>query len=434
MKSSGKRIKILLIQPENPRIHRFRKWQFNNFAQITIPYLAAYINTGQYDVRIIDEYNQKIPYNESFELIALTVNTANANHCYRISSRFRAKGASVVMGGPHATIMSGEAQTHCNHLIVGEAEETWPEFLNDFYNGVAKERYQSAKAPGLNGIPFPRWDMLKKRNAIMKSSVIASRGCPYNCDYCNLKQIYHDRFCTRPTNEVICEIKRMKSGYLIFWDDNFFADKAFALKLMRQLQPLKKKWAAQVTLNSCADEELLATAQQSGCLYLFVGLESFSQDSLASVNKNINKTDRYESIIKSIHAHKIMIQAGIIFGFDTDTSGIFDTTLRACERMGIDGVTASLLSPLPGSKIYEKLKAENRLTTDDWSYYDSKTNVAFFPKNMSAEQLYNGYMDFRKRFYSFSSFIKRMKVSKCRILYNFMINLGYRLAIKDLKI
>jgi hypothetical protein len=195
MENSRKRIKILLIQPENPRIHKFRKWQFNNFAQITMPYLAAYINIGQYDVRIIDEYNQKIPYNESFRLIALTVNTANANHCYRISSRFRAKGTSIV---------------------------------------------------------------------------------------------------------------------------------------------------------------------------------------------------------------------------------------------GIDGVTASILSPLPGSKIYEKLKAENRLITDDWSYYDSKTNVAFVPKNMSAEQLYNGYMEFRKRFYSFSSFIKRMNVSKCRIFYNFMINLGYRLAIKEM--
>jgi hypothetical protein len=186
-------IRLLLIQPENRDINRFRRWQFNNFSQITIPYLAAFADVRYYDLTLVDEYCRPIPYHKTFDLVAITVNTPNATHCYEISAKFRRKGAKVVMGGPHATLLPHEVKEHCDYLILGEAEITWPQFLKDFQNGMPKTIYTSDAAPELLNLPLPRWDLLKRRR-MMKGAVIATRGCPYNCRYCNLKQIYHAAF------------------------------------------------------------------------------------------------------------------------------------------------------------------------------------------------------------------------------------------------
>ena len=263
----------------------------------------------------------------------------------------------------------------------------------------------------------------------MKGAVFATRGCPYNCRYCNLKQIYHNCYRMRPIDNVIAEIKAIQSKFFVFWDDSFFADKEYAKSLLNRLIPLKFKWAAQATLNDCNDNELLALAKQAGCLYLFVGLESFSKESLADAGKGVNRIADYAPIIGRIHNNGIMIQAGIVFGFDSDRLDVFDSTLTACEKLGIDGATVSILTPFPKTPVYEQLKSENRLLSGNWSLYNSKTAVSFKPKNMTNAELFEGYTQFRRRFYSLSSFIKRMRVSRTNILLNFIINLGYRLGI-----
>ena len=420
---------ILLIQPENKKINRFRRKQFNNFVQITMPYLAGFINETKYQITLVDEYQQKIPYQRTFDLVAITVNTPNAYHCYAMAEKFRSKGAKVVMGGPHVTLLPDEASGHCDCLMVGEAEAIWPIFLEDFYQGSFQKIYRSETIPDLRNVPLPRWDLLK-RSSLMKGAVFSTRGCPYRCAYCNLKQIYHDSFRSRPTDEVIQEISLMKSRFFVFWDDNFFADKAHALELMESLKPLRKKWAAQVTLADCNNDELLQKAREAGCLYLFVGLESFSPSALRGVNKQINRVGSYQDIIQKLHKHNIMIQAGIVFGFDEDTTATFQHTLDACESLGVDGVTVSLLTPLPQTPVYTQMKREQRLLNEDWSQYNGKTDVVFNPLHMSSEQLLDGYNDFRRRFYSLPSFVKRMRVSRTHLFYNFIMNLGYRLAIK----
>lgn len=237
----------------------------------------------------------------------------------------------------------------------------------------------------------------------------------------------------RPVEEVIKDIKSIDAKYFVFWDDNFFGDIEYAKKLMMELSKYNKKWAAQVTLERCQDEELLKLAKKAGCEYFFVGLESFSEDSLNSVNKGINNVKRYKSLIDLIHKNGISVQAGIIFGFDTDTKGIFKKTLDACNNLGIDGVTVSILTPLPKTPLYEQFKREDRLITTDWEYYNGKTRVAFIPKNMTPQELFQGYMWFRKEFYSIKSIIKRLSVSRTNIIHNFIVNLGYKLSIKGTK-
>lgn len=419
---------ILLITPENAKINRLRKRQFNNFTQVTMPYLAGFIEEAQYRITLVDEYNQRIPFDRAFDLVAITVNTPNATHCYRISERFRSKGARVVMGGPHATLRPEEAARHCDYLVVGEAEQTWPQFLEDFQRGNAQPLYRCDRAPSLQGIPFPRRDLIRHRH-FTKGAVFATRGCPYRCDYCNLKQIYYDDFRVRPLSEVIADIRSMPNRYFVFWDDNFFGDPEYAAALMQALRGLRRRWAAQVTIDRCADERLLRLARDSGCVYFFIGLESFSDAGLGSVNKRFNQATRYRSIIERIHAHGICVQAGIMFGLDSDTKAVFADTLEACESMGIDGVTVSLLTPLPGTRIHDELQRERRLTREDWTAYDGKTDVAFLPKQMTSEELFEGYMWFRRQFYSFRSIFRRMRASRTNLAHNLIVNLGYRWSL-----
>jgi radical SAM superfamily enzyme YgiQ (UPF0313 family) len=423
------RKRILLITPENEEINRVRKRQFNNFTQITMPYLAGFIDESRYQIRLVDEYNQAIPYAWPADLVAITVNTPNATHCYQMAERFRACGAKIVIGGPHGTLRPDETARHCDHLVVGEAEETWPQFLDEFHRGEARPRYVCAQAPLLRGIPIPRRDLIRHR-PFTKGAVFATRGCPYRCGYCNLKQIYHEGFRTRPVHEVIADIRSMRNPYFVFWDDNFFGDAEYAATLMQAMQGMHRRWAAQVSIDRCADEDLLRLARSAGCIYLFVGLESFSREGLASVGKAFNQVARYRQIIDLIHRHGICLQAGIMFGFDADTPEVFADTLRACETLGIDGVTVSVLTPLPGTRVYDELKAQGRLLNENWECYNGKTRVAFTPKHMTPDELFAGYMQFRRSFYSFRSILKRLTVSRTNVLHNLLVNLGYKWSLE----
>ena len=421
---------ILLITPENAEIKRFRRRQFNNFTQITMPYLAGFIDESRYTVSLVDEYNQRIPYELRVDLVAITVNTPNAAHCYGMARRFRLTGAKVVMGGPHVTLVPEEAASHCDHLVIGEAEETWPQFLDEFHRGAARARYACQRTPELRGLPIPRRDLIARR-PFTKGAVFATRGCPYRCGYCNLKQIYQDGFRTRPIHEVVADIGSMSNRYFVFWDDNFFGDVGYAARLMESLRGLRRRWAAQVSIDRCADEDLLRLARAAGCIYLFVGLESFSRKGLASVGKGFNQVAQYGQTIELIHRHGICVQAGIIFGFDADTADVFADTLRSCEALGIDGVTVSLLTPLPGTRVYEEMKAQGRLRNKGWEWFNGKTRVAFVPRQMTSDQLFAGYMLFRRSFYSFRSILRRLSVSKTNVAHNLLVNLGYRWSLGE---
>lgn len=416
---------LLLITPENNEIKRFRACQYNNFIQLTMPYLAGFA-PEEYKMKLVDEHIQAVMF-DAFDVVAITVNTPNAPHVYQMAGKFRQLGAWVVLGGPHVTLLPEEASLYADTIFIGEAEETWPVFLMDFLKGHQKSVYKSAYPPSLEGLPIPRRDLVAG-NRLTKGSVFATRGCPHNCSFCCLKKIYHQEFRARPLDEVVEDIKSIPNRHFVFWDDNFFADPLYTKNLLKELIPLKKKWAAQVTAYSCLDEQLLALAKKAGCVYLFLGLESFSNQSLRDARKEFNVVDQYKLIINKIHGNGICVQAGVVFGFDADNLQTFDLTLDLCESLGVDGATVSILTPYPGSSLYSELKDEGRILPVDWSYYNGKTKVSFKPKQMTPEELLAGYNSFRRQFYSYRSIMKRLAVSRVNIVYNLSMNLGYKRA------
>jgi radical SAM superfamily enzyme YgiQ (UPF0313 family) len=416
-------MRILLITPENRFIKAFRRGQLNNFAQLTMPYLAGFVRKP-HRVTLVDEYNQTVDLDAPADLVGITCNTPNARHVYGLADAFRRRGRFVVLGGPHATLLPEEAQHHADAVVVGEAERTWPQALADAAAGRLQCLYRDEQPPSLAGLPPARRDLLRGRG-LLGNTIIATRGCPHHCSYCNLRQIYHPALRFRPVEEVVAEVKTFRSPFFTFWDDQLFMDASYALKLFAGLAGVGKRWAAMVTLASTRNERLLAAAARAGCSCLFLGLESFSAESLRLANKAFNVVESYEEGIARIHRHNITVQAGIVFGFDGDDASTFEATLRGATRAGLDGATVSILTPFPKTPIFEDLQRAGRLLTRDWSYYNGKTAVAFRPARMSSQQLWEGYMWFRRQFFAPKCILERVRRSGVRPWQSIVLNVGY---------
>jgi len=427
--NAGRGLRVLLITPENPFIRAFRRGQVNNFAQLTMPYLAGFVKSP-HRVTLIDEYNRPVDFDAACDLVGITCNTPNAQHVYRMAAAFRARGRMVVLGGPHATLLPAEADQHADAVVIGEAEETWPQVLEDAARGVLQRRYAAERAPLLDALPRPRRDLLAGRR-LLGETIIATRGCPHRCTYCNLRQIYFPEVRFRPVADIVAEVKSFRSPFFAFWDDHLFMDPAYALSLFEGLAETGKRWAAMVTPASTTDERLLAAAAKAGCACLFLGIESFSRESLLEANKGFNRPEDYGECVARIHRHKILVQAGIVFGFDGDDATIFEKTLAETERIGIDGATVSILTPFPGSLLYQRLEREQRLLTHDWSYYNGKTAVVFEPARMTPAALWNGYLWFRRRFFARRAILNRVRRSGVRPLESLALNWGYRRTLDN---
>jgi radical SAM superfamily enzyme YgiQ (UPF0313 family) len=420
---------VLLITPENPILRAFRRGQVNNFAQLTMAHLAGFVRPP-HRVALVDEYAQRVDLDAPVDLVGITCSTPNASHVYRLADAFRARGRIVVLGGPHPTLLPEEARPHADALVIGEAETTWPRLLEDAARGSLEREYRAAGPPSLEHLPRPRRDLIVGRS-LLANSVIATRGCPHRCAYCNLRQIYAPGLRFRPVEDVVAEVRDIRSPLFAFWDDQLFMDRAYARRLFAGLEGLRRRWAAMVTVASARDEGLLAAAARAGCVCLFLGLESFSTRSLELANKSFNAVDSYDDVVARIHAQGIAVQAGIVFGFDGDDEATFERTLARATRLGLDGATVSLLTPFPGTSVFRDLDRSGRLLTRDWSYFNGKTAVAFRPALMSPEALWNGYMWFRRQFFSRRCILERLGRSGVRPLQSFALNWGYGRAVDN---
>jgi radical SAM superfamily enzyme YgiQ (UPF0313 family) len=390
-------------------------------------HLAAFVRPP-HAVTLVDEYAQPVDLDAAADLVGITCNTPNASHVYRMADAFRARGRIVVLGGPHPTLVPDEARSHADALVIGEAETTWPRLIDDAARGRMQSEYRDPCAPSLDGLPRARRDLIRGRGPLA-STVIATRGCPHRCNYCNLRQIYAPALRFRPVQEVAAEVRSLSSPLFAFWDDQLLMDRGYALRLFAAIEGSKRRWAAMATTASARDDRVLAAAARAGCACLFLGLESFSAQSLDLANKTFNAVDAYGDVVERIHAHGIAVQAGIVFGFDGDDETTFETTLAEATRIGIDGATVSILTPFPGTPLFNDLDRAGRLLTRDWSYYNGKTAVTFQPARMSPEALWNGYMRFRRRFFSRRCTLDRVRRSGVRPLQTLALNHGYASAI-----
>ncbi len=394
-------MKIILISP-------CRDLRLKTPKGAMMPQLALHIIKGvtpsEHHVKIIEEESESVDLDEQCDLVGLSFMTANAPRAYELAAEFKKRGKTVIAGGVHPTILPEEAIKFVDAVVVGEAENQWEDVLNDFQAGTLKKIYRK-EPPTLENYICTK-TKVGRRKIFGIMPVLTTRGCPYNCDFCCVSDIYGKKIRHIPIANVVRDIKETGGSSYMFLDDNIMGDRNYAKELFTAIKPLKIKWVGQASLTFVRDEELIRMASESGCSALFFGVESVSETQLQRMKKSFHEMKELEAAIEKVRDYKILFHASLIFGFDDDDFNTFPETLDFLMRNKIGSASFNILTPYPGTKVYDDLKREGRLLTEDWRYYDHSTCV-FRPKNMSAYELQNGKIWVKKEFSKWSNILKR---------------------------
>ena len=425
-------LKILLVLPDG-RIHKLKFWPLDisfREAPLTVTTLAALIPQDiQADVHITDESIDTVPFHNHYDLVGISCMTGTSTRAYEIADRFRAQGATVVLGGVHVTLLPDEAKQHADAIVTGFAEITWRQLLRDFTRDRLQPVY-SSKTIYLAHLPHPRRDLQRRFGYMVPNTVFVTRGCRGVCDFCTVpaaKFGWH----TRPIPEVIDEIRSIHAKRIVFSDVHLTEDPEYAKAFFKALIPLKKRWGGLASTRIFADDELLDLMHKSGCSFLLIGFESINSDSLATIHKGFNKVGQYQEFVRKLHELNIIIQGCFIFGLDQDDTSVFARTVEMVDHLKIDIPRYAIYTPYPGTKAFQRLEAEQRLLHYHWEYYDTQ-HVVFVPNKMTPQELDDGFKWAYKQTFSFTSTIKRTWGSGKNFPITFVGNLAYKLYIKRL--
>ena len=374
---------------------------------ITLPHLAG-ITPRQHTVNIVNENYEDIDFDEPADLVGITSYTMTAPRVYEIADELRRRGKKVVLGGYHPTAMPQEAIQHADSVVLGEAELTWPEVLHDAERGGLKQFYGPNPDFDMAAIPPIRRDLIRQNPMI--GAVQSTRGCPNQCEFCAIASFCKHAVKQRPVKNVVEEIMQMPNRIFVIHDPSLTVNPAYSRELFKELirQKVHKGWVSNGNSNVLGkiDDEFLNLAKKSGCVEWFVGFESVSQASLNGIKKTVNKVEDFKKTIKRLHNHGMAVQGGIIFGFDQDTPEIFDLTLEKMYEWELDVVEINILTPFPGTPLYDRLEQEGRIVSKDWKRYN-QVDVVFKPKQMTEKELFEGSRKVAKQFYSVPNVIKR---------------------------
>lgn len=394
-------IRLYLINPSNPlvclthvsdsRWNRYRVWKPLGLLAV------AALTPPEWDVTIFDE-NVRVPDYATLpqpDLVGVTAFTSQANRAYEVAAGFRRRGVPVVMGGIHATMCPDEAAARVDAIVTGEAERIWAEVLGDAQRGALRSRYDGAYAD-MDAIPPARHDLLNGDYAF--GSIQTTRGCPLNCSFCSVTAFNGHRYRQRPVAEVVREFAAIREEHVLIVDDNLIGTNRKHLARAKELfrgtiaADLRKRWIAQVTINMADDDELLRLAARAGCVGVFIGFESPTPAGLREVGKKFNLLNGrdFAASVRRIQRHKILVAGSFIMGLDTDQPGIGRQIAAAATRYGVDVLNALFLTPLPGTRLWDKLEPAGRIPTtafpEDWQYYTLTFPVAGY-RNFSGTEL-----------------------------------------------
>jgi len=428
-------MRVVLISPKGP-LYRHRGGIFKRslrYMPLTLTTLASLVPEELgFEIELLDEGIVDVdPAAVQADLVGLTVITGTAMRAYELAAKIRARGIPVVLGGPHVTLVPEDSQPHADAIVVGYAEESWPELLRDFAAGRMRRRYDQRPGLTLENLPFPRRDLLPRGSFLTDDVFEATRGCVHKCDFCVVPSAWGQKPFQKPVEDVVADIRQKGSRKLIFVDLNLIADRDYAARLFEALIPLKVQWYGLATVLLADDPHLLKLAQKSGCKGILMGLESISAENLRESKKGFNSPARFKELVATLHRHGIALQGCFVFGMDHDTPDVFEKTARFAVEAKIDLPRFAVVTPFPGTALYHRLDREGRILTRNWELYDGQ-HVVFQPAQMSVEQLQFGIERAWKHAYSATSIWKRLKASPSPLPVRIGTNLGYRFYAHNL--
>jgi radical SAM superfamily enzyme YgiQ (UPF0313 family) len=430
----GRRTRIVLISPKGP-LYRHRTGIFRQslrYMPLTLPTLASLVpDELDAEVLCVDEGVQDVDASLHADLVGMTVITGTAPRAYALAAAFRKRGVPVVLGGPHVTLVPEDARPHADAVVVGYAERSWPELLRDFRAGRMRARYDQEPDLSLAGLPLPERGVLPRRRYVTSDVFEATRGCVHACEFCVVPSAWGRRPYQKPVQDVVADIRAQRARRAIFVDLNLIADRAYARDLFRALTPLRIHWYGLATTLLCEDLPLLDLAAESGCRGLLMGLESLEPANLAKTRKGFNRPERYGAVVEALHQRGIALQGCFVFGLDEDRPDVFERTARLAIEMGIDLPRFAVVTPFPGTPLYNRLAQEGRILTRDWELYDGQ-HVVFQPRRMSVAELQEGTERAWRIAYSWPGIAARLSRTAARWPIALATNLAYRHYARNL--
>jgi radical SAM superfamily enzyme YgiQ (UPF0313 family) len=383
----------------------WRPIKYSLFPPLGLATLAAYLDPDV-EATLQDEHVERLDLDDRPDLVVIQVYITNAYRAYRIADHYRARGAYVVLGGLHVTSLPDEAAPHADTIVLGPGEDTFPRFLEDLAAGRPAPRYVS-KIRTLEGVPPIRRDLIQRHRYLVPNSIVVSRGCPHHCTFCYKDAFFEGGrgFYTQKVDDALAEIARLPGRHLYFLDDHLLGNVRFARGLFRGMRGMGRVFQGAATVDSILRDDLIEDAAAAGLRSLFVGFESLSTRSLQDANKRQNLGRDYHRVIRRLDDLGIMINGSFVFGLDGDHGDVFSRTVDWAVQSGITTATFHILTPYPGTALYTRMAAEQRMTTKNWDLYDTR-HVVYRPIGLTAEQLKNGYDWSYREFYRWGNIFK----------------------------
>jgi len=402
-------MKVTLIHPcIGRRIGQpyIRSWQMEPLPPATL----AGLTPKDVQLAFYDDRMEAIPYDEPTDLVAISIETYTARRAYQIASEYRRRNVPVVMGGFHATLCPEEVSRFAEAVVVGEAEELWPQVLHDAERGTLKSFYHQTQSPSL-ALVQPNRSIYAGKSYLPVSLVEAGRGCAFGCDFCSIQVFFKNTQRFRPFESILAELSKMRRRPLVFFvDDNFIAHPDQAKEFLRQLIPLRLRWVSQASINVAYDEELLQLMVSSGCQGVLIGFESLNPDNLKLMNKGFNLArGGYEQALANLRKHNLRLYITFLFGYDHDTKESFAQTVRFAIDQRFYISAFNHITPFPGTPLYKRLQRENRLLYEAWWLHPSYryNQVPFRPAQLTPEDVQHGCVQARAEFYAWRSIWRR---------------------------
>lgn len=401
--------RLLLVLPSLQQLHDtpLRLIKYSRFPPLSLLTIAGLTPRGGWEIVVRDEHVESSEIEEHIDLVGIQTYISSSGRAYELARRWRERGAKVVLGGLHPTSLPDEAAEHADAVCIGPAETVWGQILDDFEHGRLQPFYRGRSEGSAALVPIPRRELMNQRAYLIRHTMVTSRGCPHACDFCYKSSFWGPRyFEPRPIACIEQELATIDDRLVFFLDDNLLANRRHARALFQVLRGSGVVWQAAGSLDVAADPGYLEEAYEAGCRSLFVGFESISSENMRGNNKTVNATANYAAACRRFHDAGIMINGSFVFGFDADGPDVFDRTVEFAVENKILTATFHILTPLPGTRAFERLEAEGRLLHRDWSYYDTD-HAVFRPRGMTPEQLEAGHRRAYRDFLSYGSILQR---------------------------
>lgn len=391
-----------LTEAESPY---WRPIKYSLFPPLGLATLASFLSPDD-EIDLQDQHVEQLNLNDNPDLVLIQVYITNAYRAYKLADYYRQKGAYVLLGGLHVTSLPDEALPHADSIFVGPAEESFPRFLSDFRKGKPQKVYQSIERT-LATLPPIRRDLIKRNRYLVPNSIVVTRGCPHHCDFCYKDAFFKGgkSFYTQQTDAALSEIDRLPGRHLYFLDDHLLGNVRFAESLFEGMKGMNRVFQGAATIDSILRGDLIEKAAEAGLRSVFVGFETFSQENLKQSNKRQNLERDYEKAVNRLHSLGIMINGSFVFGLDNDDKDVFKRTVDWGVKHSLTTATYHILTPYPGTRLYQEMERQNRIVTRNWDLYDTR-NVVYKTTLLSAEELKAGYDWAYKEFYSWSNILE----------------------------